>query len=126
MEGAVAHGAVSEERNCDPILFSQFEAVTGADGLQNAGPHDPAGAHYADFGSEQMHASAAPPRATGDASVELGEERLRRQPFGQRVSVTAMRAEHDVVGTQVGADAHGNRLLADAGVASAVDEPLLM
>jgi hypothetical protein len=42
------------------------------------------------------------------------------------MTVAAMRAEDDVVGPQMGADADGDRLLADVGVAGAVDQPALM
>ncbi len=42
--------------------------------------------------------------------------------LGQGVAVAAVGAEHGVVGAQVGADADGDGLLADVGVAGAVDE----
>ena len=46
----------------------------------------------------------------------------RRHPLGQGVAVAAMGAEDDVVLAEVGADAHRDRLLADVGMAGAVDQ----
>src|SRR4029079_7640316 len=68
----------------------------------------------------------APARTTRDPSVELGKELLGGQSLGECVSVAAVRTEYDVVRTQVGGNADGDCLLADAGVASAVNETLLM
>ena len=50
----------------------------------------------------------------------------RRHALGQRMAVAAMRAEHHVVGSQMGADAGRDRLLADVGMAGAVDQPALV
>ena len=50
----------------------------------------------------------------------------RRHALGQRVAVAAVRAEDHVVRAQVGADADGDRLLADVGVAGAVDQAALV
>ena len=75
-------------------------------------------------GDEQVHAAAAPARNAGRPAEELGDQFARRHALGQRVAVAAVGAEDDVVGAQVRADADGDRLLADVGVAGAVDEPL--
>ena len=49
-----------------------------------------------------------------------------RDALGQGVAVAAVGAEDDVVGPQMGADAGGDRLLADVGVTGAVDQAALM
>jgi hypothetical protein len=40
--------------------------------------------------------------------------------------MAAMRAENDVIGSQMGANADGDRLLADVGVTGAMDQPALV
>ena len=73
-----------------------------------------------------MHAAAAAVRAAGRAAEQLGDQLPRRHALGQRVAVAAVRAEDHVVGAQVGADADGDRLLADVGVAGPVDQAALV
>ena len=56
------------------------------------------------------------------SAIKLG----RRHALGQRVPVAAMRAEDRVVAVRGAHDARGDRLLADVGVAGAVDQAALM
>ena len=74
MEGAVIDGAVAEERDGHLIGFQQLEAISGSGGLKDAGADDPAGAHHAGFGGEEMHAAAASLRTAGGAAEQLGEQ----------------------------------------------------
>jgi hypothetical protein len=126
VEGAVVHGPVPEERHGHPVRLQQLETVARAGRLEDARADNPAGAHQADFGGEQVHAAAAPPRAAGRPAVQLGDQLARGQALGQGVAVPAVRAEDHVVLTQVGAHADGDRLLADVGVAGSVDQSALM
>src|SRR5438876_763257 len=48
------------------------------------------------------------------------------QPFGQRMAVTTMGAEDNVVGSQMGAHANGDGFLADVGMARAVNQTALV
>ena len=96
VEGAVVDGSIAEKRDGHAIALQQHEAVSGAGRLEDAGPDDAAGAHHADFGGEEMHAAAASLRAAGGAAEELGEQLARREPLGQGMAVTAVRAEDDV------------------------------
>ena len=105
----------------DLVGLQQLEAVAGAGRLQDARADDAAGAHQPDLGREEVHAAAAAVRAAGRPAEQLGDQLARRHALGQRVAVPAVGAEDDVVGPQMGADADGDRLLPDVGVAGAVD-----
>ena len=73
-----------------------------------------------------MHAAPASARATGGPPEQLGEQLPRRNPFGERVPVAAVRAEDDVFGLQMSAHSHRDRLFADIRVAGPMHEPALM
>ena len=66
-------------------------------------------------------ASSRSPRPNSSAIKLAGGQAL-----GQGVAVAAVRAEDDVVGAQMRADAGRDRLLADVGVAGAVDQAALV
>ena len=104
----------------------ELEAVAGAGGLEDARADDPAGAHQADLGREEVHAAAAAVRAARGPAEQLGGQRPRLNPLGQRMAVPAVGAEDDVVGTEMRADADGDRLLADVGVAGPVHQAPLV
>ena len=123
MEGSVVHCAVAEERDRNTIGPQQFETVACAGCLQDARTHDAAGAHQPDFGREQVHGSAAAPRAAGPAAEQFGDEFADGQSFRERVSVAAVRAEDGIVRTKVRTHASGDCFLADVGVASAMNQP---
>ena len=122
VEGAVVDRAVAEVGHAHPVAAGQLEGVGGAGRQQDARPDDAAGAHQPDLRLEQVHAAAASAGGAAGQAVQLGEQLDRGQPLGQRVAVAAVGAEHQVVVAQVGADAGGDRLLADVGVAAAVDQ----
>ena len=66
-----------------------------------------------------------PPRPReqpGGPPEQLGHQLARRHALGQGVAVAAVGAEDHVVRAQVGAHAGRDRLLADVGVAGAVDQ----
>ena len=86
------------------------------------GPTIAAGAHQPDLRLEQVHAAAPAAGRPARQAVQLREQLDRRQPLGQRVAVAAVRAEHQVVIAQVDAHARRDRLLADVGMAAAVDQ----
>ena len=69
MKGAVVDGAVAEESHADPPVLEQFEALAGADGLENARADDAARAHQSYFRGEQVHAAAAAVRAAALPAV---------------------------------------------------------
>ena len=60
-------------------VSQELEAVAGAGGLEDARADDPAGAHHADLGGEQVHAAAAAVRAAGGAAEQLGDQLARRR-----------------------------------------------
>jgi hypothetical protein len=126
VKGAVVDRPVAEEGHGHAVGLPQFEAVAGPGRLEDGRPDDAAGPHQADPRGEQVHAAAAAVRAAGLPAVQLGDELPRRHALGQRVTVAAVRAEDDVVGPQMGADAGRDRLLADVGVAGAVNQAALV
>ena len=126
VKGTVVDGAVAEEGDGHVIALQKHEAVAGAGGLEDAGPDDAAGAHHADFRGEEMHAAASSLRAAGGAAEQLGEQLAGCEPLGKGMAVTAVGAEDDVVFLQMRADARGDCLLPDVGMAGAVDQPALM
>ena len=73
----------------------------------------------------QVHGAAA---AATDARLppkQLGEEARQVDPFGQRPPVPAIGRRQIVVPCQLGAEADGHRLLANAEVRRAVDKTLV-
>ena len=126
MEGAVVDGAVAEEGDGHLIGLEHLETVSGPGGLKDARADDPAGAHHAGFGSEQVHAAAASLRTAGRAAEELGEQLAGRHALGQGVPMPAVGAEDDVVAAQMRTDAGGDRLLPDVRMAGPVNQPALM
>jgi hypothetical protein len=73
-----------------------------------------------------VHAPAPPPRTARRSAEELGDKLPRLQTLGERVPVPPMRAENDVLGSQVATNPGGDRLLADIGVAGPVHEAPLV
>lgn len=73
-----------------------------------------------------MHRASASSRAAGRASEQLGHQFARRHSFGQRVTVSAMRAEDRIDRSEMRADAGRDGLLTDVRVAGPVDETALM
>jgi len=73
-----------------------------------------------------MHAAAAPARTTALPAIQLGDELHRRDTLGERVTMSAVGAEDNVLRAQMRAYAGRDRLLADVGVASAVDQAALV
>ena len=123
VERPVVDGAVPEERDAHAVGPEEAVAVPGAGRHQDAGPDDPARAQEADLGREEVHAAAPAARAAGGAPEELGHQLARGHPLGERVAVAAMGAQHRVVRPEVGGHADRDRLLADVGVAGAVNQP---
>src|SRR5262249_537516 len=74
VKSTIVHRAVAEESDADPSVLKEFEAVTGAGGLENARSNDAARTHEADFRSEQVHAAAAAMRAASLPAVQLREQ----------------------------------------------------
>ena len=126
VEGAVVDGAVAEEGDGHLIGLHQLETVSGAGGLQDARTDDAARAHHADFGGEQVHAAAAPLRTAGRAAEQFGEQLAGRNTLGQRMPVSAVRAEDDVIAAQMGTNAGGNRLLSHVSMTRTMNQPALM
>ena len=126
MEGPVVDGAIAEERHRHLPVPGKLERVSAAGSLQDAWPHDAAGAHHADLGGEQVHAPPPATRATRGLAEQFSHQIARRHPLGQRVPMAPMGAEHHIPGIQVGTNSRGNRLLPHIGVAGAMNEALLM
>src|SRR5262249_18873042 len=126
VECAIVNRAITKESDSRAICPEQLETVTRTGRLENARADDATGAHQANLRREQVHAAAAPARATRLASVKLSEKLARIQSLGQRMPVSAVGAENDVVHAQMRADPNGDGFLPHVGVASAVDEAALM
>ena len=126
VEGAVVDGAVAEEGDGHLIGLEHLETISGPGGLKDARADDPAGAHHAGFGSEQVHAAAASLGTAGRAAEKLGEQLAGRHALGQCVPVPAVRAEDDVVAAQMRTNPGGDRLLPDVGMTGPVNQPALM
>ena len=73
-----------------------------------------------------MHGATATARAAGLATKEFRHELARLHAFGERMTMTAMRAEDGVRFMQMRAHTRGDGFLAHIGVAGSVDEPALM
>jgi hypothetical protein len=67
-----------------------------------------------------------PPRATGGAAEQFGDELERRKSFGERVTVATVRAEDRVIDAQVRAHAGGDGFLADVSMTGAVHQAARM
>ena len=126
VEGAVVDGAVAEEGDGHLIGLEHLETISGPGGLKDARADDPAGAHHAGFGSEQVHAAAAPLRAAGRAAEQLGEQLAGRHALGQGVPVPAVGAEDDVVAAQMRTNPGGDRLLPHVRMTGPMNQPALM
>lgn len=87
---------------------------------------DAAGAHHANLRCKAMHGAAATTRASCLATIEFRHELARFHAFGERMTMTAMRAEDGIRFMQMRAHACGYGFLANIGVTGAVDEPALM
>ena len=112
VERTIADSAIAEEGDADLVGLQQLKGVTRTCRLQDAGTHDAAGTHHADFGRKQVHASASPPRTTRLTPEQLCHQFSGWHTFGQRVTMSAMRTEDGIVVAQVGTDAGGNRFFA--------------
>src|SRR5262245_60813275 len=126
MKGAIVDRAVSEERHGYALGLEQFETVTRARCLKNAGTDNAAGAHQANLRRQEMHRAATAARATGCPSEQLRDEFHGRQPFRERVAMSAVGAEHDIILPQCRANTDGHGLLPHISVARAMDQPALM
>ena len=78
----------------------------------------------ADRWVDEVHGAPAPPGAAGLPAVQLCDQGLQVAALGQVVAVRAVGAVDVVVPPQVGADAHGDGLLADVEVHRAADHAL--
>ena len=74
---------------------------------------------------DQVHRAAAAPAGARLAAHELGDQPQERAAAGEVVSVAAMCARDVVVRPEGIADAHGDRLLADADVAHRARQAVL-
>ena len=126
MERAVVYGSIAKEGHRYTAGLHQLRAIATTARLQDAGSTDAAGPHHADLGRKEMHRAAAPARAARHPTEEFGHQLLRRHALGQRVTVTAMRAEDWIVVIEMCADTGGDRFLTDVGVASAMNHAALM
>lgn len=126
VERPVVDRAIAKEGDRHTIGLEHFETIARTRCLKNARADDSARTHHPNLRREEMHAPAASPGATGCTPEQFCDEFPRRQPLGQCVTMSAVRAEKDVVLSQLGADAHGDGLLPHVGVTRAMNEPALM
>ena len=126
MERSVVHSSIAKERDGDVLLLENLETVTAAASLQDTGTDDPAGSHHADLGREQVHASAPASGTSRRSTEQLRHQLARWHPFGQSMTVAAMRAEHDILMRQVCANGGRDRFLADVSMASPMNQAALM
>ena len=82
---------------------------------------DPVGAEHADAEIGDVHRAALALAVAGLPPVELGHHAVEVGALGDAVAVAAMRRDDPVAAIERGADADGDRLLADVAVHDAVD-----
>src|ERR671919_2957166 len=107
---------VAEEDDCDALLVSELEGERGADDPGHATRDDRVRAQIADLEVVQVHRAAIAVRAALELPVELGHDRIHMRSLRDRVPVRAMRGRDHVLALEGGADARGDRLLADRDV----------
>ena len=119
MERARVRGAVAEERDRDALLACELERERGAGDRRQAAADDRVRAEVAVLDVVEVHRAAEAARAALLLAVELGHDRVHVRALGDRVAVRAVRRGDHVVGLERGADAGGDRLLADRDVQEA-------
>ena len=113
---SVVYRTVAEERCCYALGAAGASAESGTHGVRNAAADDTVGAKDTVRPVVNMHAAAATAATARGLGVELGHERGWRQPFGQRVTVAAVRAGDPIIALQVRTHADRHSLLANVEV----------
>ena len=99
--------------------LAELEGERGADDRGQAAADDRVRAEVPVLDVVEVHRAAVAVRAALLLAVELGHDRVRVRSLGERVAVRAVRRGDHVVRLERGADARGDRLLADADVQEA-------
>ena len=126
MECAIVYRAIAEERHGNPVGLEQLETIARPRRLKNGRADDAAGSQESKLRREQMHAAAAPARAPRLAAKKLRDEFHRGQAFGQGMTVSAVRAENNVVRAQVRAHPRRDGFLSHVSMTSPMNQPTLM
>src|SRR5581483_5944172 len=118
-------GSVPEETGDDAVAALQAQPVRGADGERARAADDRVRAEHALLHRRDVHAAAAPPAVAVLAADDLRHHPPQVETLGDTVTVAAVGARDQVVGTERRADTDGDRLHADVRVHRAADELLL-
>jgi len=123
--GALVGGAVAAEEDADGAVALVLGGEGGAHGDGGAAGDDAVGAEDAEVEVGDVHRAALAVAVAGGAAVKLGEHAAHVAALGDAVAVAAVGAGDGVGRLQLGADAGGDRLLADIEVNGAGDLRLL-
>ena len=123
-EGAVAGGAVGGEHHAQPFLAADGGPEGGADADGDAGADDAVGSQIPGRHVGDVHGAAEAAAVARGLAGDLGEHAVEAAAPGQAVPVAAVGGDDVVVGAEDGADAGGDRLLAEVGVQVAADAAL--
>ena len=113
--------AVAEEGDGHPPVAPQLRGERRADGERDRGGDERHRAEEANLRRDQMHRAATAPGAPGRFAIQLGHHRGEVAALGQVVPMRAMATPDVVVPAERGADAGGDRFLADVEMARRLD-----
>ena len=125
MEGADVRRRVPERRDRHLVGSAHLRRPGTPRGDRQTAPDDAGRADEADAHVAEVHGAAAAATHARLTPEQLGEEAGQVDALRQRPPVPAVGRRQVVVGRQLGAEADGHRLLADAEVRRAVDEALV-
>jgi CBS domain-containing protein len=125
VERADVRRAVAEGRNRDRARPEHLRPVSAPDRGRQASADDPRRADQADAHVAEVHRAAAALAHPGLAPEQLREEVDERHTLGERPAVAAVGGRQVVGVLELGAHARRRRLLTDAQVRRAVDEPVV-
>ena len=112
----VVDGPVAEEGHGYLVGSTDLGTYPQSHGPGQPAADDPVGSEQPIIRGEQMHRAATAAADTRPLAEQLRQDRPRRNPFGQGVSVTAVGAGDPIVATQMRDHPHGRCLLANVQV----------
>ena len=124
-EGTAVDRAVAEDAGDDARAAEQLHPVRRARRNLDVGADHAVRAEHPDAEVGDVHRPALAAAAPALAAEQLAHHRLRVRALDQRMAVSAVGGEQQIVALEVGADARGARLLADRRVQRAGNEPVL-
>ena len=124
VERADVRCPVAEEAHGHLSRPARLRRPGGTRGDRHVGTDDRVGAHRTVRHVRQVHRATLAAADPVRASEQLRHQRTHRRPAQQRVHVTPVRAEHEVLGLERRGEAGGDGLLADPEVRGSLHEAL--